>query len=150
MRRTKDFKITAVDRDEGKIFQLTEMSAFAAEKFAAKVILALMKSGVKIPENVKDAGLAGLATIAISAFGGIHPDVLMPLLDEMMDCVKIISDPRNPQPRPLVPEDIDEVATLLTLRKELLELHLGFSLAAKLSNLMAEAATEEASSLPTT
>jgi len=145
MRREKDFKVEAVGRDQGKLFHLTEMSAFAAEKFAAKVILALMKSGVKIPENVKDAGLAGLATIAMSAFGGIHPDVLMPLLDEMMECVKIVPDPRNPigSIRALVPEDIDEVATLLKLRQELLELHLGFSLAAKLSNLMAEAAPEE-------
>lgn len=144
-RREKDFKVEAVGRDQGKIFRLVEMSAFAAEKFAAKVLLALMKSGVKIPENVKDAGLAGLATVAISAFGGIHPDVLMPLLDEMMECVKIIPDSRYPDKsvRALVDEDIEEVATLLELRKELLELHLGFSLAAKLSNLMAEAAPEE-------
>ena len=137
-RRTED--LTIVDRDETKVFRLTEMSAWAAEKWAARALLALMKSGVDVPENITSAGLSGIAAMGIKAFGGITPEVLMPLMDEMMSCVQIIPDPRHPMPRKLVEEDIEDVSTLLTLRKHLLDLHLGFSLAAKLSTFSALAA----------
>ena len=137
-RRTKD--LTIVDRGEAKLFRLTEMSAFAAEKWAARAFLALMKSGLDVPENLTQAGLSGLAAVGIKALGGITPDALLPLLDEMLSCVQVIPDPKHPMPRALVEEDIDDVSTLFTIRKELLDLHLGFSLAAKLSSYSASAA----------
>jgi len=142
-RRTEEFKVEAVGRDKGKIFLLTEMSAFAAEKWAAKALLALMKSGADIPENTLSAGTAGLASIAMTAFGNVPPEALMPLLDEMMACVQCIPDPRNPMPRKLVEEDIEEITTIFEIRKRLLDLHLGFSLAAKLSNSSALAAATD-------
>jgi hypothetical protein len=118
------------------------MSAFAAEKWAAKALLALMKSGVEIPDDVANSGTAGLASIAMAAFGNVPPDSLIALLDEMMDCVQCVPDPRNPRPRKLVEEDIEEVTTIFEIRKRLLDLHLGFSLAAKLSKSPASAAAE--------
>ena len=147
-RRIIDFKIDGVpsnqrgERDNGKMFRLTEMSPFAAEKWAAKALLALMKSGVDVPENYKELGLAGLAGMSMKAFGGIDPETLIPLMDEMLSCVKCVPDPRHPEQsaRPLVEEDIEEVTTLLKLRDKLLELHLGFSLAEKLSTFSASAA----------
>ena len=143
-RRTEEFKVEAVGRDKGKIFLLTEMSAFAAEKWAAKALLALMKSGADIPETTLGAGTAGLASIAMTAFGNVPPEALMPLLDEMMSCVQCIPDPRNPlSARKLVEEDIEEITTIFEIRKRLLDLHLGFSLAAKLSNSSASAAAIE-------
>jgi hypothetical protein len=148
-RRTKDFKVEASGRDQGKIFRLTEMSAFATEVWAAKALLALLNAGVDIPDNVKDAGLAGLASIALSALGKMPAESLIPLMEEMMTCVQAVPDPRNPLPRPLFPDDIEEVMTLLKIRKELLELHLGFSLAAKLSSSTASAAEAETTSQTT-
>jgi len=145
-RRIEEFKVEAVGRDKGKIFILTEMSAFATEKWAAKALLAVMKSGVDIPDDVMNSGTAGLASIAISAFGGVPPESLLELLDEMMTCVQCIPDPRNPLPRKLVDEDIEEVTTIFEIRKRLLNLHLGFSLAAKLSNSQASAAAQETTS----
>ena len=139
-RRTEDFKVTEVGRDQGKTFRLTEMSAFHAERWAAKALLALMKSGVEVPEDVASAGLSGLAAIAMKAFGNLEPEALLPLLDEMLLCVQCIPDPRNPLPRALVEEDIEEMKTLLAIRKKLIDLHLGFSLAAKLSSYSASAA----------
>jgi hypothetical protein len=151
MRRVEDFSITAEGRDNGKMFRITEMSAFAAEKWAARALLALMKSGVEIPDNVAKAGLAGLAALTMRAFGGVAPEALLPLLDEMLSCVKCIPDPRHPDQsaRALVEEDIEEVKTIFEIRRRLLDLHLGFSLAAKLSTFPASAAEAEPSSKTT-
>ena len=141
MRRTNVVTIESEGRDKGKTFLLTEMSASQAEKWAARALLALLKSGVHVPDEVASTGIAGLATIAIQAFGGISWELAEPLLDEMMNCVQIKPDPRNPNViRALIEDDVEEVTTRLLLRKELLELHLGFSLAAKLSTLKASAA----------
>lgn len=147
-RRTEDFKVEAVGRDTGKIFRLTEMSAFRAEKWAARALLALIKSGAEVPEDAIKTGMAGLATVAMKAFGGILPETLLPLLDEMLECVEVIPDPRNPLPRKLFEEDVEEVTTLLELRKRLLDMHFGFSLAAKLSSFSASAAAPD-ETLPT-
>ena len=51
----------------------------------------------------------------------------------MMSCVQYVGNPEKSPDVKLamssVPDAIEEVTTLLTIRKELLELHLGFSLA---------------------
>ena len=135
MRHTKKFTVGSEGkRDSGKTFLLTEMSAVRAEKWAARALLALLKSGVELPEDAAQAGLAGIAAVGIKAFGSIDWTLAEPLMDEMMECVQVLPDPRNEKVvRPLFEEDIEEVTTRLAIRKELLELHLGFSLAAKLS-----------------
>lgn len=138
MRREKRFTITAEGRDKGKVFFLREMAAVPAEKWAARAILALLKSGVELPEGASSSGIAGLAAIGLKAFSRISWEDAEPLLDEMMGCVQVI--PQTGVPRHLFEEDIEEVLTLLTLRKELLELHLGFSIAAKLSSSQTSAA----------
>ena len=137
-RREKKFTVVSEDpenRDKGKNFLLTEMSAVQAEKWAARALLALLKSGIELPENAASAGLAGVAAVGIKAFGAIPWDLAEPLLDEMMSCVRFIPPAKNVEPMLLLPDMIEEVTTLLAIRKELLELHLGFSLAAKLSTL---------------
>lgn len=148
-RREKD--LTIVDRGVSKTFHLTEMPALKAEKWAARALLALLKSGVELPEDVANAGLAGIAAVGIKAFGSIDWELAEPLLDEMMLCVQVLPDPRNKKVvRALFEEDIEDVTTLFTLRKELLELHLGFSLAAKLSTSQTSAAAESASKATST
>jgi hypothetical protein len=145
MRRTKIFTVVSEDpenRDKGKNFLLTEMSAVQAEKWAARALLALLKSGIELPENAASAGLAGVAAVGIKAFGSIPWELAEPLLDEMMSCVRFIPPAKNVEPMALLPDMIEEVTTLLSIRKELLELHLGFSLAAKLSNLRTLVATK--------
>ena len=144
-RRTKIFTVVSEDpenRDKGKNFLLTEMSAVQAEKWAARALLALLKSGIELPENAASAGLAGVAAVGIKAFGSISWDLAEPLLDEMMTCVRFIPPAKGVEPMDLLPDMIEEVTTLLAIRKELLELHLGFSLAAKLSTLRTLVATK--------
>ncbi|KAG0735300.1 hypothetical protein G6F65_016843 [Rhizopus arrhizus] len=86
-----------------------------------------MNAGVEIPDNIAEAGLAGVAALGIKALTKLSYDSAKPLLDSMMKCVQI--QPSPTVTRALVADDVEEVATLLTLRKEILGLHMDFSMA---------------------
>jgi hypothetical protein len=150
MRKTAIITIDSPGRDFGKVFELTEMSATKAEKWATRALLALLRSGVEVPEDIASAGLAGVAAMGIKAFGGINYADAEPLLAEMMSCVVVIPDPSRPQvKRPIrTDDDIEEVATLLRLREEVITLHTGFSFQGVRSRLMTPASTQDA--LPNT
>jgi hypothetical protein len=137
MRKTKLVRIDSADRDQGKVFLIKEMSAFQAEKWAQRAFLALARSGVDIEQSVKDAGVAGLAGLAVSglrALTGLSFDEAEPLLDEMLGCVRVVPDPKEPDfTRALMMgtpdgegDDIQEIMTLVRLRREIIELHIGF------------------------
>lgn len=116
-------------RDVNKTFYIREMSATKAERWATRALLALLKSGVEVPEDIASAGLAGVAAMGLRAFGGIDFADAEPLLAEMMSCAQIVPDISRPQvKRALIEDDIEEVTTLLRLREEVLSLHTGFSL----------------------
>jgi hypothetical protein len=149
MRKTKTITVPSDDptnRDAGKVYLLTELPAARSEKWAARVLLALLASGIKIPDKTAKAGLAGLASMGgsvVSGTAGVPWEVVEPLLDEMMACVQLmVGKPGGiAVPRPIMTDDdIEEISTRLLLRKEVLELHLGFSLAAFLSTQDSEAA----------
>lgn len=130
-RQTLNYTVTAEGRDKGKVFVLTEMSASKAESWAMRALLALMGSGVEVPEGFERMGMAGMAEVGFRALTGLHWDVAKPLLDEMMECVAYMPDAAKPQiVRPLMEsagvEDIEEVATRLQLRVEVWKLHTGF------------------------
>lgn len=124
MRKTATVTIAAQGRDTGKVFVITEMSAAASEEWAGRALFAMMNSGVEIPDNIASAGLAGIAAMGIGALTKVSFDAAKPLLDEMMTCVQI--KPSQNVTRALIADDIEEVATLLTLRKEVFNLHLSF------------------------
>lgn len=132
MRKTKIVEIKAEGRDKGKFFKLTEMPAFQAERWAMRAFLALAKSGVEVPDNLSEMGMAGLATLGLQALSGVSFEDAQPLLDEMMNCVSVVPNPQNPDfVRPLLinrpeGEDIEELTTLFELRKEVAQLHMGF------------------------
>lgn len=139
-RRVKDVLITAEGRDKGKTFLLTEMPASQAEKWACRAMLLAAQAGVDIDNAM--SGFAGLVIAGIqTVMGGIKFGDLEPLMDEMFGCIQVRPDPRNPNPerallvRKLMEDDIEEVATRLQLRGEVLELHLGFTLADARSKL---------------
>lgn len=124
-------------RDNGKVFHLEEMSAMAAEKWAMRAMLALTKSGVEIPEGIEGMGFAGVAIVGMRALGGVAFEDLEPLMDEMLECVSIQPDPRQPAvTRPLIKDDIEEVPTLVFLRREVFDLHANFSILGKRLELM--------------
>lgn len=127
MRKVATITIAAPGRDKGKVFILTEMSAWRSEEWAARAIFAMMNAGVEIPENIAKAGLAGIAALGIQSLTKVSFDAAKPLLDEMMSCVQVQPSPNVT--RALIEDDIEEVATLLQLRKEVLGLHVNFSTA---------------------
>jgi hypothetical protein len=137
-RRTIRVTVSAEGRDLGRVYLLTELPASQAEEWADQVFLGLMRNGAQIPDEVASAGLAGVASMGVDALKGLDWYTVKPLLDTMMSCVQAVPTPSSPNAvRPLVESDIEEVATRLMLRGEVISLHLGFSLADALSKLRA-------------
>jgi len=123
-RKTATVKIEAKGRDIGKVFVLTELSTADSEEWAGRALFSLMNAGVEIPDNIAEAGLAGLAAMGIKAITKLPFDAAKPLLDKMMECVKI--QPSPTVTRDLIQDDIEEVSTMLTLRKAIWNLHTDF------------------------
>lgn len=139
MRKTRTVTISAEGRDRGKQFVVTEMAAEPAEKWGMRLLGALTRSGVEVPDSAAGMGMAALLSIGLAAALRAPFADLEPLLDEMMACVQVVPDPARPFPRPLVADDVEEVATRLLLRSEVVEVHTGFSVAAYLSSLQVAA-----------
>lgn len=130
-RRIAIYTVTDDGRDKGKQFQLTEMPADQGERWAMRALLAMTSAGVQIPDNVAEAGMAGIAAVGLKALSAINYDAAEPLLAEMFGCVQIVM-PGMP-PRPLLEGsggDIEEIKTRIKLRVEVLKLHVDFSQAA--------------------
>lgn len=115
-------------RDKGKVFQLTEASAIAADKWGIRAMLALNKSGAEIPDEIMRMGVVGVMAIGVHKLRGVAWEDLEPLIDEMMTCVKIVPTPSQPHiVRDLISDDIEEISTLSLLRLEVFKLHVDFS-----------------------
>lgn len=154
MRKHKVVTIDAEGRDKGKSFLLIEKDTYSAEKWAARALSALSRAGVEVPDQALSAGALGILAIGLDAFKQVPFEHVEPLMDEMMTCIHFVPDPslidpasNRPRTRALMrgdevnDGDIAEVPTLLRLRSEVLELHLGFSIAAVLSTLGAAVAS---------
>lgn len=132
MRKTQDVKIEeASSRDSGKTFRITEMPPRQAEKWAIRALLAAAKAGIELPDDIAAGGaMRAIGYVGLQAITGLDFADAEPLLDEMLACVQIVE---KAIVRPLTEDDVEEVRTLILLRKAVLELHVGFSLAAALS-----------------
>lgn len=125
------------NRDAGKVFLLTEMPASEGERWGIRALLALGRAGIEIPDGLANAGMAGVHEMGGLRLGGaLHAEDVEPLMDDMMACIQRVPDPAKPDiVRALVESDIEEVGTRLRLRGEVMNLHLGFSIAGVLSTL---------------
>jgi len=124
-------------RDAGKTFVITEMSAFDVESWAMRAMLVIMANNVLLPPDLSarvqsgEAGLADLATLGLKSLSGLRYADAKPLLDDMMSCVKIAPDKRNPSVlRDIVDDDIEEIMTIVELRKQIWRMHTNFLSAA--------------------
>ena len=134
------------NRDQGKVFQITEWSAATAEEWGIRVLLAINRSTGEIPMDLRGIGMEGIAILGINTLlrGTVQSEELIPLLNQLLDCVRMIRDPRatdkvtgGPVVTKIVSsDDIEEVATRLWLRSKVIELHTGFSPADALSSLI--------------
>lgn len=142
-RKTKIVVISAEDRDQGKTFLITEMPPRKAEKWATRALNGIARAGAnEVPDDFAAAGMMGLAALGIRAITTMDFADAEPLLDEMMECVAFVPDmtktdqfTKLPFVLPLNDDHIEEVRTILMLRSEVIELHMGFSIAAYLSML---------------
>lgn len=140
MRNKKTYKVAAQNRDKGKVFLITEMSAADGEDWALRALRLAQRSGADVPGGL-NAGMAGIAAMGIlTVLQGGEVEELRPLFKEMMGCVQIMTDEAKSFSRPLVEyaedddnNDIQEISTRVLLRKEWLDLHLDFSIADALS-----------------
>lgn len=127
-RKTKTVIITNENRDKGKAYFLTEMPVAKAEKWAARALLAIAKvAGAGTPDAID--GVGGLAGLSLSDLAQVNWELAEPLMDEMMGCVRFQPNSADPGvTRALIEnaDDIEEVSTMFTLRKEILALHFGF------------------------
>lgn len=118
-------------RDAGKVFYIREMSAAQAEWWAIRAGMAMARSGVDLPDNFADMGIAAMAGTGLKMVSQIPSAEAKPLLDELMECVQCVPDASNQNiKRRLIDDDIEEIATRLKLRAEVFKLHVDFFQAA--------------------
>ncbi len=126
-RKVLKLKIVDDGRDIGKTFVITEMPARKGHQWATRALFALMNAGITIPDNLANAGFAGIAAIGIKALGNVPSHVAEPLLDELLECVEIMPDPSRPEVvRGLISDDTEEITTIFKLQKEVIGLHIDF------------------------
>lgn len=131
-------------RDKGKHFMLTELSALEASRWAWRMALAVKGTTAQVPVEFVGMGYVGVAIRGINAFlaADVDPARLMPLLDEMLNCVTRIHDPQNAPEidAPLILEgdmpDILDMVTIEWLRAEVLSMHVGFSVTEAIYSLI--------------
>ncbi len=136
MRKTKEIKIETANRDQGKRFRITEISACAQERWATRVVMALLNSGLELPKGISaedlqgSSGLAKILGMGVKALSNVKYEYAEPLYAELLKCVEYLGIQGDTVSRPLTEETadevIEEVTTLLLLRKEVLKLHFDF------------------------
>ena len=132
MRKVLKYKVADAGRDQGKTFVITEMAARSGHAWATRALFAVMNGGIDIPDNILNAGFAGIAALGVKALGRVSVDIAQPLLDELLSCVEIMPDPAHPTVlRSLIDDDIEEVLTIFNLQKQVLALHVDFFTSAK-------------------
>jgi hypothetical protein len=129
-----------------KLYQITEWPAARAEEWGIRALMAYNRGGGRMPvEQAFDRGMEGIVYLGIDTFlrGQMRAEEVQPILNELLECVKIVRDPaaRGPDNKPIATDivadsDIQEVATRMWLRSEVLFLHTGFSMADALSDLI--------------
>jgi hypothetical protein len=149
MRKTEVVKVPEAwgARDIGKHFLISEWSADHAEKWAFRMLIAYNRGGGQIPVEVLGHGMQTIFMVGINTFlrGQMDANEVIPILDELLECAKIIRDPTARGvdgaiiATDILPMDIEEVRTRLWLRSEVLRLHTNFSMAELLSSLLTAA-----------
>lgn len=133
-RKTATIVIEDEGRDKGKRFFITEMSAMQAERFAVRAIKALIASNVDLGAiSMATANSAELARVGFQGLASISNDEVYDLMDELMRCVQFCPDKTNPNIKRVLDqnaEDIEEVSTLFTLKREVFNLNFSFFISA--------------------
>lgn len=139
-RRTATVSITREGRDQGGVFTITEMPSIQATEWLIRAMQLLIRSGADVPPNIMQQGIGGFITMGLgtilTGLGKAPWHEVKPLLDELLGCVDTYQAPGAVVPInrwDVIKTQINEPTTVLQLHEEVVSLHLGFSLAARLS-----------------
>lgn len=142
-RKTKTLVIES-GRDQGKSFLITEMPVTRADKWANTALLAMLRGGVDVggvnfgliadtigvgdaPKIDPMGGMLELARITIAGLGNVTETVGQELLDQLIsDCAQVISSGGVVRQMLSIDDEIEDLKTLWTLRKESFLLHIDF------------------------
>lgn len=116
------------NRDAGKTFVVTEVDAVTAEEWGLRALMAVGTSGIQIPQELLSLGILAIPLVGYQVFMGAKEEAVLPLWREMLPaCVSIRHSDTVLQP--FERSQVEEVSTLIELRKTILELHTGFTMA---------------------
>lgn len=122
MRKVKEVKIEE-GRDAGKVFKITEMPAFQADRWATRALLQIGKS--------QKGGIMALGSMEMSeiinSFSELDYDKAEPLLQELLECCAFVKDGTSiTLTKDMVDSIVEDWTTLFKLRMEALQLNVGF------------------------
>lgn len=127
-RKEIPFIVEDENRDKGKEFIITEMSAWDADSLAQDIFRAMGESNFTgIPPDVIAMGCAGLATMGINVISAASPDVARALRDRLLSTVQIvITHDGHHQVREVKPIDFEEVSTIRNLMDQVFKVNFEF------------------------
>lgn len=128
-------KLITIDsgRDKDKTYVITEMPAAKIDNWAMRALIAVAGSAVSADAMLDAAsrineqdGLIGMINMTFDALGSINPNISIPLLDELLQCVEIRLEGGKCRPLDPTLNDIQDFRTYWRLRKEVFALHMDF------------------------
>lgn len=128
-RKEIPFVVMENNRDKGKEFIITEMSAWDADSLAQDIFRAMGESNYTgIPADVIAMGCAGLATVGLSVISASSPDVARILRDRLMDTVEIVitHEGKRNQRKVNGVIDFEEVSTIRTVLDKVFQVNFDF------------------------
>jgi hypothetical protein len=127
--------------DKGGVFVIRKMAAIPATDWFIRAVQLLARSGADVPPHIMAGGpeafvALGLGTVLQGVSRGAWGEI-KPLLEELLACVVSYQPPGGQvalTAQSVIQGQILEPATVFQLYEEVLSLHLGFSLLARLSD----------------
>ncbi|WGS75545.1 hypothetical protein [Edwardsiella piscicida] len=128
MRNQITYIVEDNNRDRGKEFIITEMSAWDADEMAQDLFRSMGESNFTgVPPDVIAMGCAGLATLGMNVLSVAPPEVSRNLRDRLIATVEVvIRHDGGQQIRKVIPEDFEEVETIRKLLDRVFEVNFSF------------------------
>ncbi|EOV0997661.1 hypothetical protein ACOGYE_001946 [Edwardsiella piscicida] len=128
MRKQITYIVEDNNRDRGKEFIITEMSAWDADEMAQDLFRSMGESNFTgVPPDVIAMGCAGLATLGMNVLSVAPPEVSRNLRDRLIATVEVvIRHDGGQQIRKVIPEDFEEVETIRKLLDRVFEVNFSF------------------------
>ncbi|HCC3331614.1 TPA: hypothetical protein M4731_004640 [Salmonella enterica] len=128
MRKEITWLVDDDNRDKGKEFVITEMSAWDAEELAEEIMRSMSHGGYfDIQPEVIQMGIAGLATIGLSVIASADRETARMIGQRLLDSVEIVITHEGKQTRRKAKSiDFEEVSTIRQIKDKAMHLNFDF------------------------